>query len=217
MAYISQMAHLYLVKDAVVEAFLFHKIAGLMRQGKTLNRVCRLAFLKWCGNAGASGEDWELAGPVLEELVREGSYFAFFQSFPLKIQEKYMFHERVVVEYRTTPEAKVYINYLPIGSAAYVECEMRQMYDGIFAKDFLVFFEESIPYYIKEETDGEYKVTESGRIQRQGLAADGEGGRLAMIDDMMAAWQMKDEAALLKLLEAYGRMDELVKREFTLL
>ncbi|MCI9448143.1 MAG: hypothetical protein HFH36_12320 [Lachnospiraceae bacterium] len=217
LAYISQMAHLYLVKDAVVEAFLFHKIAGLMRQGKTLNRVCRLAFLKWCGNAGASGEDWELAGPVLEELVREGSYFAFFQSFPLKIQEKYMFHERVVVEYRTTPEAKVYINYLPIGSAAYVECEMRQMYDGIFAKDFLVFFEESIPYYIKEETDGEYKVTESGRIQRQGLAADGEGGRLAMIDDMMAAWQMKDEAALLKLLEAYGRMDELVKREFTLL
>ena len=34
---------------------------------------------------------------------------------------------------------------------------------------------------------------------------------------MMAAWQMKDEAALLKLLEAYGLEDELVKREFTLL
>ena len=113
--------------------------------------------------------------------------------------------------------SKVYINYLPVGYTKYVECEMKQMYDGIFAKEFLVFYEENIPYYIKEELDGEYKVTESGQVVKQNIANDGEESRLVQIDDMMAAWQMKDEAALLKLLEAYGQEDELVKREFTLL
>lgn len=128
-----------------------------------------------------------------------------------------MLHDRVVVEYRTTPQAKVYINYLPVGYTSYVEREMKQMYDGIFAKEFVIFYDENIPYYIKEEIDGEYKVMESGQIVRESLTDSGEESRPVLIDDIMAAWQMKDEAALVKLLETYGRMDVMVKEEFTLL
>lgn len=128
-----------------------------------------------------------------------------------------MLHDRVVVEYRTVPGAKVLINYLPVGFTNYVEQEMKQMYEGIFAKEFIVFFEENIPYYIKEEIDGEYKVTESGQIIRQSIADSAEESRPVLIDDMMAAWQVKDEVTLLKQLEAYGQIDEMVKREFTLL
>ncbi len=218
LAYLSRMAHQYVVRDAVVEEFIFQKIAGLLESGEELNRVCRLGFLKWCAiKETATPQEWTLAEPILEGLVREECCFAFFKSLPARLQEKYMFHDRIVVEYRTTPRAKVYINYLPVGYTKYVECEMKQMYDGIFAKEFLVFYEENIPYYIKEELDGEYKVTESGQVVKQNIANDGEESRLVQIDDMMAAWQMKDEAALLKLLEAYGQEDELVKREFTLL
>lgn len=218
LAYLSRMAHQYVVRDAVVEEFIFQKIAGLLESGEKLNRVCRLGFLKWCATKEkTTPREWTLAEPILEELVREERCFAFFKSLPARLQEKYMFHDRIMVEYRTTPQAKVYINYLPVGHTKYVEQEMKQMYDGIFAKEFLVFYEENIPYYIKEELNGEYKVTESGQVVKQNIANDGEESRPVQIDDMMAAWHMKDEAALLKLLEAYGQEDEMVKREFTLL
>ena len=128
-----------------------------------------------------------------------------------------MFHDRASVEYRTAPEAKVFINYLPIGCTKYAECEMKQMYEGIFAKEFILFFEENIPYYIKEEIDGEYKVTESGQIEKQRLYDGGDESRPVLIDDMIAAWQMKDEATLQKQIEAYGQMDEMVNQQFTLL
>ena len=217
-AYLSRMAHQYVVRDAVVDGFVFQKIAGLLGSGERSNRVCRLAFLKWCAaKKETTQQEWTLAEPILEELVQEECCFAFFKSLPERLQEKYLFHDRIVVEYRTTPQAKVYINYLPVGYTKYVEREMKQMYDGIFAKEFLVFYEEHIPYYIKEEVDGECKVTESGQVVKQSIANDGEESRLVRIDDMMAAWHMRDEAALLEQLEAYGQEDEMVKREFTLL
>ena len=218
LAYLSQMAHLYVVRDAVVAEFVFHKIAGLSDGGQKLNRICALALLKWCTlEQGALPKEWELAETILCQLVREGRCFAFFESLPGKLREKYMLHDRVVVEYRTSPQAKVYINYLPVGYTKYVECEMEQMYEGVFAKEFIVFYEENIPYYIKEENDGAYKVTESGQIVRPSLVDGGEEGRLVLIDDMMASWQMKDEATLWKRLETYGQKEEMVKREFTLL
>ncbi len=218
LAYLSQMAHLYVVRDALVSSFVFRKIADLLGKGKGLNRVCALAFLKWCTlQPETSRQDWQMAEPVLEGLVREGRCFAFFESLPGRLRDKYLLHGRVVVEYRTNPQAEVYIDYLPVGYTKYVERKMEQMYEGIFAKEFLVFYEENIPYYIKEEIDGEYKVTQSGQIVRSGLTDSGEEGRLALIDDMMASWQMKDEATLLKRLETYGQADEMVKREFTLL
>ena len=218
LAYLSRMAHQYVVRDAVVDGFVFQKIAGLLGSGERLNRVCRLAFLKWCAaKKETTQQEWTLAEPILEELVQEECCFAFFKSLPERLQEKYLFHDRIVGEYRTTPQAKVYINYLPVGYTKYVEREMKQMYDGIFAKEFLVFYEEHIPYYIKEEVDGECKVTASGQVVKQSIANDGEESRLVRIDDMMAAWHMRDEAALLEQLEAYGQEDEMVKREFTLL
>ena len=217
-AYVSQMAYLYVVRDAVVKAYVFERMANLLQRGYQLNRVCKLAFLKWCAQKKEITQDkWELAAPILEELVKEESCFAFFQSLPRKIQEKYMFHDRAVVEYRTTPQAKVFINYLPAGYTKYVECEMKQMFEGIFAKEFIIFYEENIPYYIKEEIDGEYKVTESGQIEKQRLDDGSEESRPVLIDDMMAAWQMKDEATLLKQLETYGQTDEMVNQEFTLM
>lgn len=217
-AWLSRMTHQYVVRDAVVDEFIFRKIAGLLGSGEELNFVCRLGFLKWCAlKEENTKQDWELAEPILEELVREDCYFAFFKSFPRKVQEKYMFHDRIIVEYRTTPQARVHINYLPVGYTNYVEREMKQMYDGIYAKEFLIFFEENIPYYIKEKVGGEYRVTESGQIVKENIANDGEESRPVRIDDMMAAWQMKDEAALLRQLEDYGQKDEMVKRKFTLL
>ena len=91
---------------------------------------------------------------------------------------------------------------------------MARVYDEIYAREFRVFFGEVIPYYIKEKHEEEWKVTESGQLARQQLMDGGEDGRYELINDMMAGWQMKDEATVLKLLESYMQLEELVNREF---
>ena len=95
--------------------------------------------------------------------------------------------------------------------------DLQEVYEGIYVKEFLVFYGEKIPYYIKEERDGEWAVTESGQIQNQELCTHAEGSRYDLINDMMASWQMEDEKTLMERMEAYGILDGMVKEEFNLL
>lgn len=177
-----------------------------------------MGFLKWSASkVELTEEELALADQILKDLLMEGRYFAFYQSLPEDLRKKYLLHDRVILEYHTDADVKVLINYQPLGDSEYVECEMPQMYEGVYAKEFLIFYGEAIPYYIKEEKQGECTVTESGQIQRLQLDNSGEESRFDLVNDMMAGWQMKDETALLEWLKIYGHLDEMVMREFTVL
>lgn len=217
-AYLTKMCYQYVVRDAVVSEYVFQKLSFLLREKNELNLVCRLGFLKWCASGTElTGRELETADSILKEMLLTGKCFSFYQSLPEGLKEKYLFHDRVILEYRTNPDARILVYYQPLGSIEYVECEMTQMYDGIFAKEFVVFFEEKIPYYVKEKQEGEWKVTESGQLQRTELSSSEEDSRYNLVNDMMAGWQMKDEATLLEWLKTYGELEELVGREFPII
>ena len=136
---------------------------------------------------------------------------------PSKFAGMHLYHDKVFLEYRTEPEIKVRISYLPVGHSDYVEEELRPMYQGIFVKEFLVFYGEKIPYYIKEEREGAWVVTESGQVQNHELCTNAEGSRYDLLNDMMVSHQVKDEATLWERLETYGRLDGFVKESFGIL
>ena len=121
------------------------------------------------------------------------------------------------MEYRTSPDAQVAVSYLPACGEDYVECEMKQMYQGVYVKAFLVFYGEMVPYFIKEKADGEWGLTESGHIQNQEFCTSAEGSRYDLLNDMMVSHQVKDEATLWERLETYGRLDGFVKESFGIL
>lgn len=215
LAYLTNMSHHYVIRDAVVSEYNFQKIAGLLKEGQELNFVCRLGLLKWCAAQPELSEEMlELSGGILEEALKKGCFLAFYEHLPEALKRKYLIHDRIVFEYRTNPQARVILAYIPHGGTEYVECEMQKMYDEIFAKEFLVFFGESLPYFIKEKQDKEWKVTQSGRIQSQQLSTEREDSRYEMVNDMLAGWQMQDEETMFKCLEAYGKLDEIVNKEF---
>lgn len=213
-AYLTWMSHQYLIHDAVVSEYVFHKLASLLEDQQQLNNACKLAFLKWCAlKDNLSREELALAEDILNESLKKKKYFEFYEMLPESLKQKYMIQDKIILEYRTSaPE--VTISYIPCGHTEYVECQMARVYDEIYAREFRVFFGEVIPYYIKEKHEEEWKVTESGQLARQQLMDGGEDGRYELINDMMAGWQMKDEATVLKLLESYMQLEELVNREF---
>lgn len=218
LSYLTWMSHQFLAKDAVVADYVFQKIFKMQRGQQELNEVCRLGFLKWCASGRElSEEELECADALLAGFTQRGRYFGFYRSLPEHFAGKYMYHDRVFLEYRTQRERKVTVTFLPIGSEDYVEMQMNEMYAGIYVKEFLIFYGEKIPYYIKEEKDGEWLVTESGQLQNQELCTHAEGSRYDLLNDMMVSWQMKDEATLLERLDTYGVLDGMVNEEFTVL
>lgn len=218
LACLSWMSCQFVAKDAVVSDYAFEKIYRLMKEGVEMNEVCKLGFLKWCASDRTITEEENIwAEKILDEFISRGKYYGFYKSLPESFAGKYLYHDKVFLEYRTSPGRKVILSYLPAGCSEYVELDMPEMYDGLFVKDFLVFYGEKIPYYIKEEKDGKWMVTESGQMQNQELCTHAEGSRYDLINDMMVSRQMEDEITLMERLETYGRLDGLAREEFGIL
>lgn len=228
-AYLSKMSHQYVTRDAVVADYVFERISRQFASEKPsltgdrkrilgLNKVCRIGFLKWCASGAIMTElRKEQAELILRELWEQEEYFSFYQGLPKEFAGKYLYYDRTYLEYRTASNSRVVVSYQPVGSKEYVDCEMKQMYEGVFVKDFVVFFGEKIPYYIKEEQDRICTVTQSGHIQNQSLCINAEGSRYDLLNDIMISHQMEDETTLRKRLEEYQSMASMVEQQFTII
>ncbi len=217
-AYLSQMTHKYLTSDMQVSDYVFQKIAAFLEEEEELNEPCRLGFLKWCSQLEEMPEKHKLqVERILRSAVSEGKYFPFYKSLPQEFAEKYMYYDKTFLEYRTVPDTRVIISYGKRQSEEYIECDMTRMYSGIFVKSFSMFYGEEIPYYIKEEENGEFVVTESGHVQSSEICLGSEDSRYHLLNDMIMSWKMKDETTIERMMEQYHKMEKLVQDKFTVI
>ncbi|EOS24265.1 hypothetical protein C806_02307 [Lachnospiraceae bacterium 3-1] len=218
LSYLTFMSDQFLRKDTVVSDYVFQKIFRMQKGKQELNQTCRLGFLKWCScGKELSKEEKDWAEIILAEYISNGTYFSFYKTLPESFAGKYLYHDKTFLEYHTEPGQKVVLIFLPVGGSDYLEIDMKEVYEGIYVKEFLVFYGEKIPYYIKEKKDGEWSVVDGGQIQNQELCIYAEGSRYDLINDMMVSWQMKDEQTLMERMETYGILDGMVREEFNLL
>lgn len=220
MAYLSYFSYQYFVKQVVMSDALFLCIQQQILLENPLNDSCRLAYFRWLTGQNIRTKVQE---KLLEELLREylkrHMYFAFYQELPQKLLRKYYLHDRIFLEYRTNPAYRVIIDYCynqPGEENSYTEEVMDQMYEGIFVKQFVVFFGEEIPYYIKEEDARKMTVTESGHIRIHDLMTQGDESCYDLINGMMISYHLKDEQTLRQLYAQYQAKQQLVEETFRL-
>ena len=72
-------------------------------------------------------------------------------------------------------------------------------------------------YYVSEKIHGEWKVVESQQISNQNMYGDNDQSRYDMINNIMFAYAMQDEAMLSESMRKYVGMDDTVKNLFKLL
>lgn len=217
-AYLSSKTHKYLTCDTWVSDYTFQKISSLLEDGDELNEPCRLGFLKWCSQIeNLSEKEKQKAEQILELAVSDGKYFPFYKGLPQAFAEKYLYYDKTFLEYRTAPDHRVIISYGKRKGESYVESDMIRMYSGIFVKPFLLFFGEEIPYYIKEEKDGEFIVTQSGHVQSSEFSFYHDESRYHLLNDMIMSWRMKDELTIEKIMEQYQVIDQITGEKFTVI
>ncbi len=225
-AFLTRCAYDYFVKERMTDALVFHEIQKIYLRREEVQRVCKLAYLKYyADNVGEiTPEIMAVIGVFLQEMLAEQIHLNFFRRFiGMDFAQEYQLREMIdksIVEYRAHPGARVCIHYVIVrenGEASeYLTEPMREVYGGLCFKEFVLFFGENLQYYITEEHGGQEELTESGNLQRSDIGGDDADGRYEMINDIVISSTLEDCDTLDSLLEEYYRREYLNEQLFAL-
>ncbi|MDE7299417.1 MAG: hypothetical protein K2N94_11400, partial [Lachnospiraceae bacterium] len=205
-AYLNYHAYKYLTKDRRLPEELFEIMEREVSMEE--NDICTVALLRSYSEAEELTErQSSFIGYKLHGLLKKGIYLPFYRSFERIVRPPESVYDKYFVEYHTDPESKVKIHYRIGDGEEFREAVMENAFCGIFVCGFILFEEERLQYYITEESGGEERLTESTTVMREGQLMDGRGSRYDNLNLILAAHQMKEEAAVLSLLEGYIRME----------
>ena len=128
--------------------------------------------------------------------------------------------DKTVIEYHSSHGNRACIHYVIIhedgGSEEYISEYMREVYGGVCFKEFILFFGESLQYYITEEQGDDSQLTESGTLQKNDRRGEGSDSRFQLVNDIVISRALQDMDTMDSLLEEYYRKDYLNRRLFRL-
>ncbi|MCR5768873.1 MAG: DUF5717 family protein [Lachnospiraceae bacterium] len=214
-AFLSYYSYKCLVLDKLAEP----EMLDIMRHELMYedNEVCTLAILKEFSKfRNFSDINRSFIEKKLEGMVNKGLVMPFFKDFKDNIRIPESIRERHYVEYHTDPAACVKIHYCinDTGTGDYKEMLMKDMGYGIFVSEFMLFYGETLQYYISEESEFDYSITESGEITVDPELTGGEETGYHQLNLIITAREMNDPKTMVRLLEAYTKNDYIGKTLF---
>lgn len=219
LAYLSDSAHRYFVDDQKIHEDIFEIIEARMHYDLELNDACKLALLRRYSEVEYLSErQLSLEDDLLAEYTRRNMHFAFFKKLNQDLVLKYHLYDKVFLEYRTGPHSHVVLNYSRDEDGEnFIKEDMPDVYDGIFVKAFVMFFGETIQYYISEEYSGQVQVTESNRIVNNDVYNKDDESRYNLLNQMLISNTLMDEGNLYRAMKQYAGYNEVTQRVFKLL
>lgn len=214
-AFLAQGAYDYFVKDKIPDSYLFSEIVRLYRLSEEIPFICKLAAMKYYAEnknelgrkAAYPGPERKALGDFLAELIEKGVVLACFKEYADLFPEAKQFSDKVVIEYRAHPDAKVILHYMiekdEEEKAEYHTEEMPQIFGGVYAKEFVLFFGENLQYYIIEERDGRQQLTESNSLQKSDIMEESVQTKFSVINDMVISETLQDYDTVDALIEEY--------------
>lgn len=183
-AYINYFSQAYFVENMVITERFFKYLAARPQEKQIL--VCRLAILKYLSSHKEEQERYmELLDSYLAEFTADKIYFPFYRRFPVFLQQKYGFYDKVFIEYRNRSGNRVWLHYRSGEHDEYRTIEMQEAYGGIFVSEFLLFFGENIQYYISQMREEKEQILESNQITGSMVYEEQDKSRYTLLNQMM--------------------------------
>lgn len=218
-AYVILRSYEYLVKGEPVSELVFDDILADYEHGGKLPDVCALALLQYLSGVVQRKKNQDKAAQeLLETYSLRSIRFAFYRNFPQEMIGKLGIEDKVFLECVANPESTVRLYYRPKHrSVPYKEELMRNVFEGIRVREFVLFGDEVLECYTEEtRPDGE-KRRSGCRTLRAGQIPDlliqSKFGR---ISEMTRLIDNGCESAFLDAYEEYRQADSLTREIFTL-
>ena len=211
-AFLVQSAYDYFVKEKVMPAQLFEHIAGVWGQQGETPKVCKLAFTRFYATQIPEDEQLQkVLKQFVEELLDEGIFLSYFKEYADLVPMSKHFYDRTIVEYQAHPDSTVTLHYMVEKEgeqeAEYVTEELHPVFEGLCAREFILFFGETLQYYIMEERDGAEQLTESGTIRKSDIGKEVLESRFSRINDLVISQTLQDFDTLDSMMEEYYQTD----------
>lgn len=210
--YITYFARAYLLYDHVVDGYFFTEMARIYENEGDLPVVCMLAFLKYFAyNVKPRDITEDMAAHIRRYMqilyVEKGITMSFMQAFPDISDESRALSKHTIIEYKGLPNSKVTINYLVFGENTeyygYTRDEMREAFEGLYVRDFLLFFGDTLQYYIAEKNDDFEELSQSGSVTRNDADTSDYADAFNIINDIALATTLRDYDTAFCLLDEY--------------
>lgn len=221
-AYLEQSAYEYFVKDRILDKFLIDQIGKLYGREDELHKVCRLAYIKYFAENKEliAEENIELLKIFLDEFITYGLYLPCFKEFWDITPSTHLLFDKVIIEYHANPNSRAVIHYVvekgDDTDVEYCTEEMTEVFGGVYSKDFVLFFGESLQYYVVEELDGKELLTKSDTIQKSDISQADFDYKFNLINDLVISKTLQDYETVDELLSEYIRKNFLTEQLFTL-
>ncbi|MCR5687860.1 MAG: DUF5717 family protein [Lachnospiraceae bacterium] len=222
LAYLSYCSFEYFAKERLTDPRVFEHITELYRLGEKINDACKLALLKYYS------EEKQLQTEKVKAMLKEflvdfmhrNTYFRFFSKYADLVPEISDYLDKTIIEYRTNPSNRVMLHYILENGQdedeSYHTEEMRNMFGGVFTREFILFFGENLQYYITEEQNGKELLTASDSLSVSDTSDSHVESRYTMLNDMVVSRTVKDDNTLLDIMREYVEADSFAHRVFKL-
>lgn len=218
--FITYYAYQYLLKDLEIEETLF----PIMKKEITIeeNEYCNIALLKYYSTLmELTQEEISFVDFQVNRLMKKGIVMPFFKEFKGKVALTESIFNKYYVMYRTSKDKKVIIHYYMDRSeeleesSDYITEQMREVFDGIYVKEFMLFSHEELLYYITEDNSEEEKASDSIEAGEVVCMSQDVDTKFDLINLMITSYHMQDEKTLLDAMKQYVTqnyiIDELLK------
>ena len=156
----------------------------------------------------------------LVDFMHRNTYFKFFAKYVDLVPEISDYLDKTIIEYRTNPNNRVMLHYILENGRDddenYHTEEMRNMFGGVFKREFILFFGENLQYYITEEQNGKELLTASDSLSVSDTSDARVESRYSMINDMVVSRTVKDDNTLLDVMREYVEADAFTHKVFRL-
>lgn len=179
--------------------------------GADMDEVCRLALLKhWSEKDSLTAEQEDLCRRFLETENDRGRRFAFYAGLPSHLTQAWQIEDKLFVQEQLHPDTRVILHYRRQEAGEepgdWVSEPMRNMYEGIFVKEFLLFYGETLVWYLSVLEDGEIRRTEEQTCTMTEPDTAGTT-KYSLLNRMLEARARKDHKGWKEAAEKYRQQD----------
>lgn len=219
-AYVILRCYEYLVKELPVSEIIFEECLRDHRKGSRLPDVCGLALLQYLSTVPSlSEEQKETARRLLEYYAGRGIRFAFFLRFGQEMISGLGIEDKVFCEAVADPRSTIRLFYRDKHeNHPFTEETMRDVFEGIRVREFVLFEDEELECYTVEIRPGGDTVVSPHRYLKAGAVPetlrDSRYGRITAMSELLS---QGDSAGFSEALKEYRQLDTLTKEIFTLM
>ncbi len=207
-AYLSYNSYLFFVKEVEIPEGIFNIIEAYLENEKSLPLVCKMALTRYYSELQTLSEyQKNLGAEMVAELTRKDYVFPYFLRLASKFNVPFEITDKTMVQYRANPRKRIIIHYVYEDrdhKKNYITEDMKNVYEGIFVKQFVLFYGENIQYYITEEDQTKDKASETRTLANQSIKPDKSEGRYELLNDIIASRYMHDNETFSKLVHTYA-------------